>query len=316
MLVTATLLELLRCPVCRGSVEDDGATLRCRGCGAVFPVEDGMPRMLDDRLPGIEAKRREIEGWPAMARVQGWYEPDDDVDAHLPYLNRDLAWDDKNWRATEHSFTLLLDRYVRPGMRVLEVGAAKAWASQHLVPLGCEYVATDILADPVIGLGRGSFYEARVGAFGRVQADGEHLPFASDVFDVTYCIAALHHALDLTAMVREMSRVTRKGGWVCALNEGTRALGAASDVPDQQEEKGFGINEHVHTLYAYLWAFSRSGLVVRRVEQAEGYEELARRRVAGGLLRLPGVGRSAATFFSQTCHGYSGVSIYARRGRP
>ena len=49
-----------------------------------------MPRMLDDRLPGIEAKRREIEGWPAMAKAQGWYEPDDEVDAHLPYLNRDL----------------------------------------------------------------------------------------------------------------------------------------------------------------------------------------------------------------------------------
>ena len=114
-----------------------------------------MPRMLDDRLPGIEAKRREIEGWPAMAKAHGWYERDDEVDAHLPYLNRDLGWDDKNWRATEHSFSLLLDRYVRPGMRVLEVGAAKAWASQHLVPLGCEYVATDILADPVIGLGRG-----------------------------------------------------------------------------------------------------------------------------------------------------------------
>jgi hypothetical protein len=27
------------------------------------------------------------------------------------------------------------------------------------------------------------------------------------------------------------------------------------------------------------------------------------------------VGRSAATFFSQTCHGYSGVSIYARKPR-
>ena len=93
-----------------------------------------MPRMLDDRLPGIDAKRREIEGWPAMAKAHGWYERDDEVDAHLPYLNRDLGWDDKNWRATEHSFSLLLDRYVRPGMRVLEVGAAKAWAAQHLVP--------------------------------------------------------------------------------------------------------------------------------------------------------------------------------------
>ena len=145
------------------------------------------------------------------------------------------------------------------------------------MPLGCEYVATDILADPVIGLGRGAFYEERVGPFGRVQADGEHLPFAADAFDVTFCVAALHHALDMAAMVREMARVTRQGGWVCALNEGTRALRAAADVPDQEEEKGHGINEHVHTLYAYLWAFSRLG--PRR----------AARRAGGG---LRGAGRT------------------------
>ena len=276
-----------------------------------------MPRMLDDRLPGIEAKRREIEGWPAMAKAQGWYEPDDEVDAHLPYLNRDLGWDDKNWRATEHSFSLLLDRYVRPGMRVLEVGAAKAWASQHLVPLGCEYVATDILADPVIGLGRGAFYEERVGAFGRVQADGEHLPFASEAFDVTYCVAALHHALDLTAMVREMARVTRKGGWVCALNEGTRALGAAARRPRPGGGEGLTASTSTCTRSTRTSGRSRArasscGASSRR----RGTRSSRGRRIAGRLLRLPGVGRSAATFFSQTCHGYSGVSLYARKGRP
>jgi ubiquinone/menaquinone biosynthesis C-methylase UbiE/uncharacterized protein YbaR (Trm112 family) len=314
--VTVLPLDILRCPVCRSSLAAEGDLLRCARCAGSFPVEDGMPRMLDDRLPGIAAKRREIAGWVAMAKAHGWYEPDDEVDAHLPFLNRDLGWDDKNWRATEHSFSLLLERHVRPGMRVLEVGAAKAWAAQHLVPLGCQYVATDILADPVIGLGRGAFYAERVGEFGRVQADGEHLPFARETFDITYCVAALHHALDLDAMVREMARVTRRGGWVCALNEGTRAVRAPVDVPDQEEEKGFGINEHVHTLYAYLWAFVRAALVVRRVEQAEGYGELAERRIAGRLLQLPGVGRSAATFFSQSCHGYSGVSVYSRKGRP
>jgi ubiquinone/menaquinone biosynthesis C-methylase UbiE len=250
-----------------------------------------------------------------MAKAQGWYEPDDEVDAHLPFLARDLGWEDETWRANEHSFALLLERYVRPGMRVLEVGAAKCWAAQHIVPRGCEYVGTDILADANVGLGRGEFYEARVGPFTRVQADGERLPFVSRAFDLTYCVAALHHALDLSAMVHEMARVTRRGGVVAALNEGTRALGKPADVPDQAEEKAFGINEHVHTLYSYLWAFARAGLGVRRVEQAEGYADLAGRRVAGRLLRLPGVGRSAATFFTQSCRGYSGVSIYAKKPR-
>jgi SAM-dependent methyltransferase len=302
----------LVCPLCQRPVIDEDGGLRCSGCGAGYEVEEGIPRLLHDDLPGIAEKRREIEGWVAMAREEGWYEADDETDAHLPFLCRDLGWDDRNWRANEHSFSLLL-AHARPGMRVLEVGAAKCWGAQHLVPLGCEYVGTDILADPLIGLGRGAFYERRVGPFQRVQADGEHLPFGSGTFDLTYCVATLHHALDLGGMVRELARVTRRGGLVCALNEGTRALRRSGDVPDQQHERAFGINEHVHSLYAYLWAFARAGLLVRRVEQAEGYEDLERRRIAGRLLRLPVVGRSASTFFSQTCHGYSGVSLFARR---
>src|SRR5438046_2516362 len=123
-------LDVMRCPVCRGSLEGESAALRCLGCGAVYPVEEGIPRMLDDRLPGIEAKRGEIGGWVAMAKAQGWYQPDDEVDAVLPYVCRDLDWDDKSWRANEYSFSVLLERYVRPGMRVLDVGAAHACSAR------------------------------------------------------------------------------------------------------------------------------------------------------------------------------------------
>ena len=69
----------------------------------------------------------------------------------------------------------------------------------------------------------------------------------------------------------------------------------------------------MHTLYAYLWAFWREGLVVRRIEHAEGDADLEGRRIGGRLRRMPGVGRSAATLFAQTCYGYSGVSLFARK---
>jgi SAM-dependent methyltransferase len=308
--------ELLRCPTCAGTLEG-GDAFRCTRCAAVYPVEDGIPRMLDERAPGVAEKRREAEGWAAMARDQGWYEPEDEVDDVLPYVTRDLGWEDLTWKANEYSFGLLLD-VLRPGMRVLEVGAAKCWGAQHVIPRGCEYVATDILADPNIGLGRGAFYEAKVGRFLRVQADGESLPFASGSFDVVYCVATLHHALDLGEMVGELARVTRRGGHVLALNEGTRAVWRRGAAPDQAEELSYGINEHVHTLYAYLWAFARAGAPVRRIEQADGYEELAGRRIGGRLLKIPLLGRSAATVFTQTCYGYQGVSLVGRKviGRP
>lgn len=309
--MTVDVLETLRCPVCSGAVTGDEA-LRCAGCGRRYPVEDGIPHMLSPDLPGSAAKLRETEGWVALARAEGWYEPDDEVDAHLPFLCRDLGWDDPNWLANERSFTLLLEHAVRPGTDVLEVGAAKCWGAAHLVPLGCRYVGSDILADPKIGLGRGSFYEQRVGPFARVQADAEHLPFADASFDLTYCVATLHHALDLPRMVTELARVTRPGGVVAALNEGTRPVWRGQGNPVQADEKEYGINEHVHTLAGYERAFRRAGLRLLVREHAQGAEELAGRRVSRTLLRLP-AGKLLALAWVSGLRGYAGVTLIAAK---
>jgi ubiquinone/menaquinone biosynthesis C-methylase UbiE len=162
----------------------------------------------------------------------------------------------------------------------------------------------------VIGLGRGSFFEERVGPYLRVQADGERLPFADGSFDVAFCVATLHHAIDLHAMVAELARVTRRGGIVAGLNEGTRAPYRSGSNPEQEHEKELGINEHVHSMWAYLWAFSRAGLLPVRLEYAEGSAELAQRNIAGKLLK---VGRLPATLWALNAYAYSGLSLYARR---
>ncbi|HEY4824418.1 MAG TPA: methyltransferase domain-containing protein [Solirubrobacteraceae bacterium] len=295
------------CPSCRGPLDDQ---LVCTRCGSRFAAVDGIPRLLDPVAPGIEAKLRELAAWPLLAEEQGWYEADDRVDAALPFLNRDLGWEDRAWGATEVGFQLLLDRYVRPGDRVLEIGAGKSWAAQHLLPLGCEYVACDLVVDPLIGLGRGSFFEERVGAYLRIQADGERLPFAEATFDVAFCVATLHHALDLRAMVGELARVTRAGGIVAGLNEGTRAPYRSGRNPEQAHEQELGINEHVHTMWAYLAAFVRAGLWPLRLDYAQGAAELSTRNIAGKLLRF---GRAPATLWALNAYAYSGLNLYARR---
>jgi SAM-dependent methyltransferase/uncharacterized protein YbaR (Trm112 family) len=306
--VETALLELLRCPFCRTSLREADGVLSCGRCGRSFAVEDGIPLLLHEDLPGARAKLGETAGWVEKARAEGWYEPDDRVDAVLPFVNRDLGWDDPNWRANGHSFEVLLQRYVgeRRGLRVLEVGAAKAWASRYWLERECEFVATDILVDSKIGLGRGAFY----GDFGRVQADGEHLPFPNSAFDVVYCVATLHHALDLPRMVREMARVARPGGVVAGLNEGTRGVGRSAENPDQAAEKAVGINEHVHTVWAYVAAFARAGLRLRRVERADGWPPVP---YGAFLSRLPTVGPSLGALAHLSAAPYSGVSVYARK---
>jgi len=303
------LLEILRCPFCRSVLRPDGDALDCSGCGRTFGrAPDGIPLMLHRELPGAPEKLREAEGWLEKARTEGWYEPDDTVDAVLPFVNRELGWNDSNWLANGHSFEVLLDRYIADGrgLRVLEVGAAKAWASRFWLERECDYVATDILVDESIGLGRGAFY----GEFGRVQADGENLPFGDQTFDVTYCVATLHHALDLPRMVREMARVTRRGGIVAGLNEGTRGLGRSADNPEQAGEKELGINEHVHTVWAYFAAFARARVRVRRMERSDGRPPAP---FGYFLSRVPRIGTTLGALAHLSAYRYAGVSIYGRR---
>jgi SAM-dependent methyltransferase len=303
------LLEILRCPFCGSALDADGGRLECSGCHRAFGRSpDGIPLMLHDELPGAREKLREAEGWLDKARNEGWYDPDDAVDAVLPFVNRELGWNDPNWLANGHSFQVLLDRYIADarGLRVLEVGAAKAWASRFWLERDCDYVATDILVDRNIGLGRGAFY----GDFGRVQADGEHLPFGDGTFDVTYCVATLHHALDLPRMVEEMARVTKPGGIVAGLNEGTRGIGRSPDNPEQAGEKELGINEHVHTAIAYAAAFVRAGLVMRRMERSDGWPPVP---FGYFLSRLPKIGMTVGTIAHLSAARYAGVSIYARK---
>jgi len=303
------LLEILRCPFCRSPLRDSDGGLSCSGCGRSFGrSDDGIPLLLHEDLPGAREKLREAEGWLDKARSEGWYEPDDTVDAVLPFVNRELGWNDQNWLANGHSFQVLLDRYIQDarGLRVLELGAAKAWAARFWLERDCEYVATDILVDRNIGLGRGAFY----GDFGRVQADGENLPFDDATFDVTYCVATLHHALDLPKMVREMARVTKPHGIVAGLNEGTRGVGRSADNPEQAGEKELGINEHVHTVLAYLAAFTRAGIVVRRLERSDGYPPMP---YGYFLSKIPKVGMTLGTLSHLSVAQYAGVSIYGRR---
>ena len=49
------LLEILCCPAdqgdgpCHGDLEEQAEGLRCRKCGRIYPVEDGIPVLLPER---------------------------------------------------------------------------------------------------------------------------------------------------------------------------------------------------------------------------------------------------------------------------
>jgi uncharacterized protein YbaR (Trm112 family) len=325
-----SLLSYLVCPLCHSeltltTVEEvhdiiETGTLYCSGCDHLFAIKNGIPNMLSSQLPGIEKKLREVRGWLELSKKQEWYKPEERIDLALPYVVEDLGWDPaeaSSWAGTKVSFEHMLAHYVQPGMRVLEVGAAKTWAGRYFNEQGCEYTACDTMDDPNIGLGRSRFFTARFGHYEAVTADGECLPFIRGYFDLAFAIATLHHAIDLPRMLKEMARVAKRGGIVAGLNEGVRAFGSSPDSEKQSEEKSYGINEHVHTLWDYYSAFSRNGLFVTEVMRAIGYECLIgpkHKALADRLLRIPLVGKwCAALFVLGFAHPYDGVTIFARR---
>ena len=55
-----------------------------------------------------------------------------------------------------------------------------------------------------------------------------------------------------------------------ALTVGTRPLGWSDEAPAQEGEKALGINEHTHTVWAYLAAFARARIFVRELYPAGG----------------------------------------------
>lgn len=53
----SALIELLVCPACHAKVELDpsGTRLRCQGCSREYPIDDGIPVMIESRALGPQA---------------------------------------------------------------------------------------------------------------------------------------------------------------------------------------------------------------------------------------------------------------------
>lgn len=49
------LLELVRCPRCRGVLVAAGEALECAACRVAYPVQDGIPRLLVDEARPLES---------------------------------------------------------------------------------------------------------------------------------------------------------------------------------------------------------------------------------------------------------------------
>ncbi len=130
---------------------------------------------------------------------------DGQSDYYNHYWEKGVAgWSARNRKTSAYEYRFL-ERFVRPGMRVLDVGCGAGrlaeWFQQH----GLDYSGVDISQNAVDELRQRGF---------RVQQANimESLPFEEGTFDVVVVFEVLEHLFSPQSCLAEMGRVLKDGG--------------------------------------------------------------------------------------------------------
>ena len=264
----------LRCPRCGAEDQpadpagllggpDANGELACTACGQTYPVVDGIPMIyVDDHR--WRSKQRECEGWEALNRELGQIHYEGigapPVDFDIPYI------DDEHWAGIAENFDRIIEGLDFEGKSVLDVGAGRPWAAKNFALRGAHAVAIDVVAHPVVGLGRGWEMMKEAGIdFELFVGDSENMPYASNAFDYVFISAAMHHTNFMRALAREMARVLKPGGMLLAINEPFRS--ASEDEADlllqsALPELRHGITERRPSAAEYFRAVAAAGLEI------------------------------------------------------
>lgn len=189
-------LRFFACPACQAELEarverQEGAEvmegrLRCRECGAEYPVRRGIPRFVGGEAYASSFGRQ----WSWFRTVQ--LDSVNGTGESEGTLAATTGWSDGDYQGR-----LVLDAGVGAG-RFAEVVARK----------GGEVVGVDLTAA----------VDAAYANIGRratvhlVQADIFALPFREGTFDLAYSVGVLHHTPDPRAAFGRVGAMVKKGG--------------------------------------------------------------------------------------------------------
>jgi ubiquinone/menaquinone biosynthesis C-methylase UbiE len=124
--------------------------------------------------------------------------------------------------ASGKPFSRFVDFASLDGKDVLDVGIGSGIATQMFAEAGARVTGVDLTEWAVETTRR------RLGAFGLEadvrQADAEALPFDDESFDLVFSWGVIHHSSNMDQALRELVRVTRRGGQVVLMVYHRRSL--------------------------------------------------------------------------------------------
>lgn len=117
-------------------------------------------------------------------------------------------------RTAANSAAYLLP-HLRPGQRLLDVGAGPATITADLAEIvGPQGVVALEVSESALEVTRAGLAERGLTQVGLQVGDAQALPFADSSFDVVHAHQVLQHLGDPVQALRELARVTRRGGVV------------------------------------------------------------------------------------------------------
>jgi SAM-dependent methyltransferase len=206
-----TLGFALICPACCATLRVAAAVATCTSCSVRYQQQAGVWHLLAPERVGYFAQF--IREYEAVRHAEGRGSQGPDYYRALPFA--DLSGHFRaDWQIRARSYEALLRYVVTPRkgqgvLRVLDIGAGCGWLAHRLSEQGHLAAATDLLADPLDGLGAHIHYPTR---FLPIQAEFERIPLADAQCDLVIINAALHYATDYVAALTEAVRLLKPGG--------------------------------------------------------------------------------------------------------
>lgn len=163
----------------------------------------------------------------------------------LPYIRRGPHA--AQWAVRARSFEALMNRVLRPSaarlgrfLEVLDLGAGNGWLSYRITLDGHHSIALDIRDDSVDGLGAAKPFLRRAPNMECILARFDALPLAAASVDIALFNASIHYSTDLSRVLGEARRVTRRGGQMVILDSPfyEREIDGLAMVAEKRERFG------------------------------------------------------------------------------
>lgn len=222
-------------------------SLHCEECGAIYPITDGIPRMMPHGAePGPSSGHR----WTTF-------------DGSLPEYEENFL---------DMAAPLTPSDYI--GKRVLDAGCGFGRHAFFAARYGAEVVALDNSADAVASARDNTKHLNRVHV---IQGDLRKSPLRPETFDLAYSFGVLHHLDAPKEAFAQLTELVKSGGsvqvWVYGPRAGSAAIvsgamrGAASNMEDETLHRfsrgiASGLRVFSHTPYRFMRHVPGVGAVV------------------------------------------------------